>query len=181
MPEQEYLIVEHLSLSEITYFFSRIHINVEKGCWEFQGAPNTYGYCQVDFRGRFELVHRIMYAWAIGPIPRGSSRLIPQLDHLVCDNRPCCNPSHLILTSLRDNNVRSASMGGVNARKTHCIHGHPLPSEPNRPPERKRPHILGRTCLTCRTIQSRRGYLKRLPEGPHKESVKKYYEDNPVG
>lgn len=180
MPEQEYLAIEKLSIKEIAHLFSKIRVNPLTGCWEFTGAPNTYGYGQVWFRERYELLHRIFYAWAVEPLLRGSRKDIPQLDHVVCDNRPCSNPAHVKLTSLVSNVLRAESAGGINSRKTHCIHGHLLPTKPNRPPEKKRPDVTGRNCLICRAISGRRAYLKRLPDGPKKEALKQYYAQNPI-
>lgn len=161
MPEQEYLTVEHLSLKEITRLFSGI-IVTERGCWEWIPArPNKYP--RIHFRGAPESVHRIMYAWAVGPIPKGQGRDIPNLDHFVCDNPPCCNPAHLKLGPQRDNVLRGNSAQGQNARKTHCRRGHELP--PTRYFVNARPC---RICTICaaESQQKRRDAKRKTPYRP---------------
>lgn len=135
MANQEYLIIEHLSIKEIGCVFSHIKVTAT-GCWEWQaGRSGKYG--KVKFRQRTELAHRLLYAWTVEPIPkRVKGEKTPQLDHLVCDNPICCNPSHVKLVAPRDNSLRSPyAPAGINARKTHCPKGHPLPAS--------------RDCLQC--------------------------------
>lgn len=107
---------EDLTLGEIK---ARCIIT-ENGCWIW---PRTYrnGYGRISIRKHYHLMHRITYAKANGSIPKGF-----EIDHFVCNNRPCCNPEHLKATSSRDNNLRSGGCAAINARKTHCKRGHPL-------------------------------------------------------
>ena len=60
-----------------------------EGCWPWRGWRNHkgYGYLRVD--GRNVGAHRVMYEWAVGPIPDGL-----ELDHL-CGRRDCVRPDHL--------------------------------------------------------------------------------------
>lgn len=147
MASQKYLTVPHLTRWQLKRLFSKIRITSD-GCWEWQGRRTSErGYGRVMFKGRAELCHRLMYAWAVEAIPRGLGRTIPQLDHIVCDNPPCCNPSHLKLVSGRENTRRSRSFAGRNARKTHCLRGHLLPSEPNDARSKKR------DCHECWTVR----------------------------
>lgn len=121
------LIIEHLTLKELTRIFSKIAVNPLTQCWEWTGA-NDRGYGKTRYRGTQQKVHRLMYAWLVGPIPKGSGRTIPQLDHVVCDNPPCCNPAHVQPVLPKQNVLRSTKApAAVNSRKTHCIHGHLLP------------------------------------------------------
>lgn len=110
------------------------------GCWEWLGTVNNEGY------GSFTLypngkqggrdtrtAHRLVYETFVGPIPEGMT-----LDHLchtadgdcaggpTCAHRRCVKPTHLAPTPFTDNVLRGVGPTAVNARKTHCIHGHPF-------------------------------------------------------
>lgn len=66
-------------------------------CWLWQGGTEN-GYGRFWVKGHV-LAHR--YAWIVtyGPIPDGGCVL-----H-ACDNPPCCNPHHLFLGTMADNNA----------------------------------------------------------------------------
>lgn len=111
------------------------------GCWIFEGNRNAYGYGRIR-RGKGQrgtaMVHRVVYEHFVGPIPDGL-----QLDHL-CRVRACCNPEHLEPVTTQENVLRGNGVSAVNARKTHCIHGHPFDdlntcTDPT----------WGRKCRTC--------------------------------
>jgi len=89
-------------------------------CMYLLNLPTKSGYVHMS-RGR--LAHRAVYEALVGPIPKGLS-----LDHL-CRNRACVNPEHLEPVSLVENVMRGVSPHAVNARKTHCAHGHAFTAE----------------------------------------------------
>lgn len=70
-------------------------------CWPYQGNTQKGGY------GRFaqELTHRMAYTYTHGTIPDGLWVL-----HR-CDNRPCCNPQHLYVGTIQDNNADRVNRG----------------------------------------------------------------------
>lgn len=120
----------------------RFWLRVKKGpgCWEWGGPPASTGYGQFGHDGRSDKAHRFAYESAVGPIPAGY-----EIDHL-CRNRICVRPDHLEAVPPRVNNLRSESPAALNARKTHCVHGHPFDElntymPPNRPNNRQ--------CRTC--------------------------------
>lgn len=153
MPEQEYLIVEHLSTKELTRIFSKIKINNQTGCWEWQAKRSRGGYGCIKFRRRDESVHRVIYAWAVEPLPRKvAGQKTPQLDHFTCDNPPCCNPVHLKLVTPKANALRSNNPAAINSRKTHCSRGHLLPLQPSGK------GTYGRECRQCKN--DKRGILE---------------------
>lgn len=159
-----FLIIDHLTRKEIAWLFSRLIVNRETGCWEWRLKPAN-GYGRTWFRGRSEMMHRIIYAWAVGPLPRGSGRDVPELDHVVCNNRRCANPAHVLLTSHKANTLRSdTSPTAINSRRTHCEKGHPFPPEPNR-------WDGGRRCEECN-----RDYQREWARQPEIRERKKTQE-----
>ena len=56
---------------------------------------------------------------------RGSIDSILPLDHL-CRNHSCVNPLHLEQVTHWENTLRGSTPAATDARKTHCIRGHPL-------------------------------------------------------
>lgn len=96
----------------------------DRGCWEFTGSRNEWGYAQVSANGKVWMLHRLMYTIHKGPIA-------PGLDCLhECDNPPCCNPDHLWAGTQRENSLDMVSKGRTDAQKrTHCKRGHPYDDE----------------------------------------------------
>jgi hypothetical protein len=127
MPDSKFLTVDKLSIKEITKIFSRIRVNSITQCWEWTGSLSRKGYAATYYRGRLERTHRLLYAWTIGPIPRGVDRNIPVLDHVACENPSCVNPVHVEPRTQRQNIMRGNGACANNARKTHCPRGHLLP------------------------------------------------------
>ncbi|WP_445396482.1 HNH endonuclease signature motif containing protein [Streptomyces sp. LE64] len=87
--------------------------------------------------------HSYAYEQAHGPIPTGL-----EIDHL-CRRRDCVNPAHMQAVDHRTNTLRSGGPSAINARKTHCAHGHPFTPDNTRTTEGYR------RCLTCTRAQAR--------------------------
>lgn len=117
-------------------------------CWVFTGAKTAAGYGAVGLGGRVAgigLVHRIVYAHLVGPIPEGM-----QIDHL-CRNRACCNPDHLEAVLPLVNVRRGISPANhARIRHTHCRRGHEFTPENTVTTKRQR------YCKTCRSESERR-------------------------
>lgn len=90
----------------------------EDGCWRWTGSLRAgYGLFR-DEDGRITGAHRWYYEHANGAVPEP---LV--LDHL-CRNRECVNPAHLEPVTRKENALRGVGVGALNAKKTHCPHGH---------------------------------------------------------
>lgn len=98
------------------YLKTRVAIDPETGCWNWQKATTKSGYGQCRLGARTEYTHRLAHAVFKGPIPHGL-----HIDHL-CRNRRCCNPDHLEAVEQRVNNRRA--LGIADNGRSGCRHGH---------------------------------------------------------
>lgn len=117
-------------------------------CWLWT-AYTRGGYGRFWAAGRLHEAHRIAYQICVGPVPERM-----ELDHVRergCTNRHCVNPHHLEPVTKQVNMLRGAGFVGENARKIHCIHGHPFTPENT--------YVKpggGRQCRTCMRISVRK-------------------------
>lgn len=99
---------------------ARICINLTTGCWElpvYVDLKNRARYGQLSVKGirnPSNLAHRTMYQVFYGPdaLPNGRHDF---LDHL-CENKACCYPRHLEVTTAGENNRRA---------RERTVPGHP--------------------------------------------------------
>lgn len=92
---------------------------LENGCWQWLSGKDAGGYGRFWFSGDVTLqAHRFAFETFRYPIPEGL-----ETDHL-CRNRWCVNPFHLELVTSGENVLRGIGPGALNAKKTHCKHGH---------------------------------------------------------
>lgn len=117
----------------------------ESGCWEWTGHIKPNGYGQVTVRGRKFNAHRFAYEAMVGPIPSG---LV--IDHL-CRNRRCLRPEHLDPVTQRTNVLRGEGPAAHNARRSHCVQGHPF-DDANTYVRSDR----SRSCRACNAARNRR-------------------------
>lgn len=145
-----------LDSDAIVRVFSRIR-RTENDCWEWHGQITKKGYGFYRLRRMNLFMHRLMYAWAVGPIPRGYKITI---DHL-CRNRRCCNPVHLELVPCRENHLRGLQSGKTmnpnslanltstrNKQKTLCKRGHLLSGD-----NLSITSGGARQCIACRKVR----------------------------
>ena len=90
------------------------------GCWLWTAGVNKHGYGKFYVDGKTVGAHKFAYESKYGRVPTGL-----HLDHK-CRVRSCCNPDHLEPVTCQENILRGAGLAAGNARKTHCVNGHPL-------------------------------------------------------
>ena len=83
---------------QIDSFWSKVDITSSiKDCWNWLGAKKPTGYGNVRIDKRYKLAHRVAFELAYREIPEGFI-----VCH-ICDNPSCCNPSHLMLGTVKSN------------------------------------------------------------------------------
>lgn len=82
-----------------TWLFSNVEkLEGDDACWVWKLSTNKKGYGTVSWRGRLQLVHRVVYILTFGELPNDKPCA---LHH--CDNPPCCRPDHLFAGTRPDN------------------------------------------------------------------------------
>ena len=131
-------------------------IDTDGDCWLWLAGVDKDGYGKVKIGGRDLRTHRV--AWEIA-----NCRKVP--DELVvmrsCDVPGCCNPAHLRVGTIAQNNQdREIKNRGRYRNMTHCPNGHEYS------PENLVHNSKYRRCLICRRRTMReasaRYRIKRL-------------------
>lgn len=99
-------------------FWARVNIGAIDSCWEWSGALTSSGYGNLRYAGKSIQAHRLAYALSIGGITLatgfrevGKAKRYARFVLHRCDNRKCCNPSHLFLGSMRTNQLDAYAKG----------------------------------------------------------------------
>lgn len=135
-------------------FLAHVDRHGDDECWPFRSALNGHGYAQFSYNSKTIPAHVYAYSAFVGEIPLGY-----QVDHVRangCCRRDCVNwVSHLEVVTSAENNLRSDSPSAVNARKSHCKHGHEFT------PENTHVYQGKRICRACARAKTKRQYAAR--------------------
>lgn len=74
-------------------------------CWDWLGGYFPQGYGRMQFGGKSRTVHKFIYELMNGKVPNGM--------HVMhkCNNKKCCNPSHLKCGTPLENTQHASSSG----------------------------------------------------------------------
>ncbi len=135
----------------VLLYYTKVIVGGPDDCWPWTGSVDRKGYGDFHVaKGKTNKAHIFSFLLHGGKLKPGQ-----HVDHK-CNNPPCQNPKHLRPLSNKKNNARSQSPSAINARKTHCIRGHPL-SGPNL---YVRPNGH-RSCRKCHAEREVKRYAKR--------------------
>jgi hypothetical protein len=108
---------QKINLKAIERFYRKLEIDFSTGCWNFCGHISKKGYGKFSLSSnKCMLAHKFLWEFFHGRVPENL-----ELDHAICQNRRCCNPSHLEPVTHIENMRR--------ARKKFCHKGHSLLDE----------------------------------------------------
>lgn len=91
-----------------TRFWSKVNKLGPNDCWEWMARRNPKGYGTFRGPNGCTNAHRIAWELTFGPIPKGQPVLH---DCPGGDNPACCNPAHLWIGTVGDNNRDRHSKG----------------------------------------------------------------------
>lgn len=115
MPAHKYTPEERIAA-----FYAKIDRSAgPDSCWPWMAGRNHFGHGQLWEGSRKVLSHRMAYELTFGPIPLGMV-----ICHR-CDNPPCCNPAHLFLGTVADNNADRDAKGRASQGDAHYSRARP--------------------------------------------------------
>lgn len=126
-------------------FWPKVQHAAPNECWPWLAGTDANGYGKFTVDGRPVPAHRFAYECFNGPIEPG---LV--LDHFICNNPPCCNPSHVQPVTIAENVSRGHALHNWNRGKSHCPQGHEYTPE-----NTYRTSANRRLCRECRRISGR--------------------------
>lgn len=85
-------------------FLAKVRID-EVGCWIWTASKYRNGYGGFSLDGKMISACHAAHMLFIGPIPNG------QVVRHICDIKLCVNPRHLLLGTLKDNNIDTVERG----------------------------------------------------------------------
>lgn len=93
-------------------FWGRVSKGARSACWPFTGDTFSGRYGRFSWKGKSEPSHRVAYMLSAGAIPHGLFVMHK------CNNKLCCNPSHLTLGTNAENQRHASASNAWRAGKT---------------------------------------------------------------
>jgi hypothetical protein len=101
------------SRSVIQRFWKNVYRRQDHQCWNWIGSKMVRGgYGQLSNEGTLLKAHRLSWEINLGTIPEGM-----MIRHL-CHNPSCCNPTHLLPGTAKDNHLDMQKAGRMFVPKT---------------------------------------------------------------
>lgn len=98
-------------------FWSKVAKGKKHECWLWKGAKKPSGYGNIRRNKKYTTAHRLAWEITFGQIPADM-----QIQHS-CDNRSCCNPSHLMLGTVMSNYIDMVKKGRSNSSHKNRKYG----------------------------------------------------------
>lgn len=145
---------EALRASLLRRFHERVDRRGPGECWEWTHLRNPDGYGLISMGKQRFLAHRL--ALDLDGRPPGDLYALHR-----CDNPPCCNPAHLYVGTLAENNADAKARGRM--LKDTCRRGHAKTPDNLYVMTDRRGYLL-RFCKKCQAInaEKRRKVRKAL-------------------
>jgi hypothetical protein len=89
-----------------------VDVRRAKECWPYSGLMFCNGYGRFNMNQTSYVAHRVAYELEHGPVPDGL------LVMHKCNNKACCNPSHLTVGTNSDNQIHASMSGAHKAGQT---------------------------------------------------------------
>lgn len=87
-------------------FWEKVDMKEEDECWYWKAGTQSQGYGSLGIgNGKTALAHRVAFELTNGEIQENSCVMHK------CDNKLCCNPNHLALGTIADNNQDMVEKG----------------------------------------------------------------------
>jgi len=105
----------YLSHKDIERFWSKVNKLCDSECWDWTGSLNNSGYGTIGIGNMSIGAHRIAYELSNkDEIPDGMLILHK------CDNRKCCNPSHLYCGTYSQNMIDTMNRNPIHGNPPHA-------------------------------------------------------------
>lgn len=107
----QYNVIPPLSFFQQRDFWNKIDIGDIDECWNWRGTIQIDGYGRKNYCKKKYISHRISYYLTYGIDPKGMFVMHE------CNNKLCCNPSHLKLGTNQENTINAHKDGLIKIKR----------------------------------------------------------------